>query len=117
MTLHPRFVAAAMENKLIPRSGTYNTLVMVAGFLSPCSSVQMWTSPKPLTGQLVELIPLTVHEPSDTGTKFVNHLFWSDICCVAPESANQSPVLRVSKREVLDVGLELFVVFLEWNAT
>lgn len=55
--------------------------------------------PYPRTNRRVDPIPLTVQESGRTGLKVQKKERWSLMCCVAPESANQSELLRPMKHE------------------
>lgn len=97
-TESPVSVTAAIERRLVPSQGTYNTFSMVAlRFFPPTSTVNMM-SPIPRTCRLAESIPFTFHLLNETSVRVLNMSRWSVMCCVAPESAIQSSDFLEMKR-------------------
>ena len=72
---------------------------MVTARLTVPTETMNSTLPYPHTNNRVDPIPFTVHESDRTGLKVQKKERWSLMCWVAPESANQSKLLRPMKQE------------------
>lgn len=109
-TVTPTSVIAAIESKLTPRPGTYRTVsINAVRFVSPISVVNSML-PIPWTASLASPIPFTNHVPGVTGVKVLKNCLWSDMCCVAPESANQSWERREMKQVECEIKLWSWLV-------
>ena len=93
----PVSVAAPIEKRFVPSFGTYKTSLNSPSCVLPCRWETIETVPIPRAKSSVPPMPLTFQVPGLISLNELKLDRWSDMWCVAPESAYQSEDFRAMK--------------------